>query len=130
MILLDTNFILSSTKQKTHLFEQLQELYPEKKIIVPSRVLDELEDLHERRDLTIEEREAAGLALHIFGMLEENEKIEVIDLEGKVDDILVDYANRHKGVILATLDRGIKQRLEGTGTIFLTLRQKKLVREI
>ncbi len=121
-IVIDTNFILTCVKQKIDLFEQLEDRFPEKKIVVPSGVIEELGKLTRDKKLKMSERSAAELALQLVN----HEGVLILDLPGNVDDSIVKYALKNK-VIVASLDRGIKKRLKNNK--FLTIRKGKIVRE-
>ncbi|MBU3913802.1 MAG: hypothetical protein KKB21_04725 [Nanoarchaeota archaeon] len=124
MIILDTNFILTCIKQGVSLFEQLGDVFPGEKVIVPEIVIEELNHLAKDMKLKMSEREAADLSLQMIG----RESILILDMpEGKADDAIVSYASKNTGSIVASLDRGIKRRLKKNAK-FLTIRKKKLVR--
>ncbi len=121
-IILDTNFILTCIKQEIRLFEQLRDAYPGTRIVVPEQVIAELGSLSKDKRLKGSERESADLCLQIIG----NENVIVLDLpEEKADDAIVNYVKKNDGIIVASLDRGIKKRLKNKK--FLTIKQKKRI---
>lgn len=122
MIILDTNFILICVKQKMQLFEMLKENFPEYSSIVPSNVIEELENLKEQKKLKLPERRAASLALQLI----EKKNIRTIHLEGNVDDSIVSYALENKGTVIATLDRGVMSRLRGKARFLIIKEEKKI----
>jgi len=125
MIILDTNFILTCVRQEIRLFEQLKDIYPEEKIIVPEIVIQELNHLAKNIKLKMSERESADLSLQLIG----RESILILDLpEEKADDAIVNYALKNSGTIVASLDKGMMKRLKRKAK-FLTIRKKKVVRE-
>jgi len=125
MIILDTNFILTCVRQEIRLFEQLKDVYPGEKIIVPEIVIQELNHLAKNMKLKMSERESADLSLQIIG----KGNILIFDLpEEKADDAIVNYAAKNPGTIVASLDRGMMRKLKRKAK-FLTIRKKKVVRE-
>jgi len=125
MIILDTNFILTCVRQEIRLFEQLKDIYPGEKIIVPEIVIQELNHLAKNIKLKMSERESADLSLQLIG----RESILILDLpEEKADDAIVNYALKNSGTIVASLDKGMMKRLKRKAK-FLTIRKKKVVRE-
>jgi len=119
-VIIDTNFLLTCAKQKVDLFEDLGILLISFKAVIPAGVISELKKLRKDKKLKIKEREAANLALQILA----KENIRKFESEQSVDDAIVSYALKNKGVLVATLDRGIKKRLNKK-VKFITLRQKK-----
>ena len=118
-ILLDTNFILTCVKQKIDFFSLADELFDEKLIwVIPSEVLDELEQLSEKEGMRTEDKKAAGLSLKIL----RGHKLKEIKLKDKnVDRGLAEYANTNE-IVLATLDRELKKKARFG---ILTIRGKK-----
>jgi rRNA-processing protein FCF1 len=109
-ILLDTNFIITATKQKIDIDESLNNLTDEPiEYIIPQDVLNELKKLK------------ATLALEITKTLNPT----IIDLPTKnpnVDIKIVNYLSDKPKTILATLDKNLKQRVKNK---ILTIRNKK-----
>jgi rRNA-processing protein FCF1 len=120
-IVIDTNFILSCIKQKIPIFDEIEESIPGAEIVVPTRVIEELLNLTKKAD-KLKERESASVALQLL----EKKKIKTLDLEGEVDDSIVLYALSNKDVIVATLDRGIKERIKNQNKV-LAIRNKNRV---
>lgn len=121
-VILDTNFILTCVKQKIDLFSQLEDLLPGAEILIPQGAIEELVKLVQSRDLTAREREAASLALQIL----DKENITYLEfIERNVDDAIIAYARGDRGLVIATLDRGIVKRLPKHN--FLTIRGRKRV---
>lgn len=121
-VLLDTNFILTCVKQRIDLFGQLRDKFPGDKVFIPAGVVKELARLGKDKELKMYEREAADLAVQLL----DGEKIIILDLEGNVDDSIVGYALKNN-VFVASLDRGIKNRLKSSK--FLTIRQGRRIAE-
>lgn len=119
-ILLDTNFILTCVKQKIY-FDSFAEEIIDTNIewILPQQVLNELGYLKDLTGMRTEDKEAAKISFEILQRLNP----EIIDL-GKnpnVDMAIVNYISG-KEIILATLDKGLKNR---TGNRILTIRAGK-----
>ncbi len=92
-ILLDTNFIITCAKQKIDFLEDLK--FKGFKILIPKQVINELK------------KNKAELALKLLG--KEKNSFEQIDIgEGHVDKSIIKYAKENKDILVATLDRGIK----------------------
>jgi len=121
-IIIDTNFILSCVKQKIDLLSQLDELFPFSEIVVPFSVIDELKNLRKSRRIKIKEREAADVSLQLI--IKKKPKLE--NLGDNVDNSIVDYALKNKDIVVASLDRGIINRLKNKVKL-VTIRNKKRV---
>ncbi len=120
-ILLDTNFILTCAKQKIDFPVVVNEIIDQKiKWLIPQDVLNELGTLKDRTGIKVEDRDAAKLSFEIIKSL--NPKI--IQLSGKnpnVDIKIVRYIT-DKNIVLATLDKNLKSRVDNK---ILTIRGKK-----
>ena len=120
-ILLDTNFILTCVKQKIN-FQEITNQITSQPVewLVPQDVLDELGNLQDRRGAKVLDKSAAKLSFEIL----QNMKAKIINLPGKnpnVDIKIVNYI-LDKPIILATLDKNLKSRVENK---ILTIRGKK-----
>lgn len=104
---LDTNFILSCVKKKIDFFREI----PERgiNILIPTQVIEEIKRI-ENSTKKLYFRESAKLAVVI---LEENgNDFEEIDLKiNGVDKGLIKYGAEHPKAIIATLDKGIQDRI-------------------
>ena len=114
-VILDTSFIMSCLKEKIDFLEA--ESYG--KLVLPIQVLEELDTLQEKLG---KDKEQAKLAMDI---IESNkDKFKVVDLKKKyVDSGIKDYA-KGKEVIVASLDKELKNSLKGKAKI-LTIRARK-----
>ena len=125
-ILLDTNFILTCVKQKIG-FSNLANEIIDKKIewLVPQDILNELETLKNRTKIKIQDKNAAKLSLEILQTL--NSKI--IQLPDKNPNIDIKIANyiANKNIVLATLDKNLKSRVNNK---ILTIRGKNTLKLI
>ncbi len=119
-ILLDTNFILTCVKQKVDFVDLAEQLTDEKITwIVPQPVLNELGNLKDRLGMKTIDKEAAKLSFDILQML--NPQIVGLGRHPNVDIGIVNYV-KDKDIVLATLDKGLKNRVENK---ILTIRGKK-----
>ena len=119
-ILLDTNFIITSVKNKLD-FPSLTEDIVDEKIewIIPQDVLNELGNLKDRRGTKEKDKAAAKLGFEIIQLINS----EVVKLPGKnpnVDIKIVNYI-LGKDIILATMDKNLKSRVDNK---ILTIRGK------
>ena len=116
-VLLDTNFILTSIKQKIDFFEwfKLNGFC----VIIPREIINELKMLRDRKKNLL-----ALEAKFAFKILKKN-KFKVIDLEGdNADKLIVKYAKQHPDIIIATLDKEIKDKIKNK---IVTIRQGKML---
>ena len=120
-ILLDTNFIVTCIKQKINFSSLAEDMIDEKiEWIVPQDVLNELGNLKDRKGTKIIDKKAAELSFEIL----QNLKPKIINLSGKnpnVDIKIVNYII-NKSIVLATLDKNLKNRVKNK---ILTIRGKK-----
>lgn len=121
-IIIDTNFLLSCVKQKIDLFSEINRIMHFPQIVIPMRVIEELETLKNRRELSIKERQSADIALQIIDKNRKN--IKILDLGGNADKSIVKYVLENKDVAMASLDNGMKKHVKGKAKI-LTIRNKK-----
>lgn len=105
-VVLDTNFILSCVKQKIDFFSYIQLQGME--ILIPEEVLGEIKKIKDKGK-KLHFRENAQLALKIL----EKEKFKKIKLGiNDVDQGLINFAEKNKDVIIATLDRELKKEIK------------------
>jgi rRNA-processing protein FCF1 len=115
-VILDTNFILTCVNQKIDFFKEI----PEKgwNILIPKQVIEEVKRIANSTK-KLKFRDDAKLAQVIL----EKNKFKKIDIRGKyVDKGLIKYAKDHPRLIVATLDRDIKNK---TTNSKLIIRGKK-----
>jgi len=118
-ILLDTNFVLECVKNKIG----LDELKIYGNILLPIQVYSELQDITKDKRQKAKNRAIAKLALQIL----DKENFKTISLEmDKVDDGIIKYVTRNDNLIVATLDKELKDRLDGIAKT-LTIRNKKKI---
>jgi len=109
--ILDTNFILTCVKQKIDFFKEIPEMGWE--ILIPTQVIEEIKRVaNSTKKLRF--RDDARLAQVIL----EKNKFKEIDIRGKyVDRGLIKYATEHPRLIVATLDKEIKDKLRNSKLI-------------
>jgi rRNA-processing protein FCF1 len=120
-ILLDTNFLITTAKQKIDIQEKINKTTSEPiEWIIPQDVLNELGNIKDRKETSPKDRQAAELAFQIIQTL--NPK--VIDMKGKNPNIDIKIVNYiiDTPIVLATLDKNLKSRVENR---ILTIRGKK-----
>lgn len=120
-ILLDTNFILTCVRENIHFDDLADELIDEQiNWIVPQDVLNELGNLKDSVGPNSKDRKIAEVSFQILQAI--NPKI--VELSGKNPNIDIKIVNYllDKDIVLATLDRGLKQRINNR---ILTLRGRK-----
>lgn len=108
-VVLDSNFILGCMNKKIDFVEVADELFDENiEWLVLDSVEYELKGLSKRKGVRIKDRQAAEIGLKYLAG-----KFKLIELnkQGHVDDLIVDYCNDN-GVVLATLDKDLKQRVK------------------
>ncbi len=98
--LLDTNFILTCLKQKIDFFDEF--FLMGIKALIPLEVIEEIKSLRDKIPY-------ANLALDLLKI---NDFEEISLGKGKVDDLIVNYAKKNPKVIIATLDKEIKNKLK------------------
>ena len=119
-VILDTNFILTSLKEKIDFFEEIKFLGM--KILISKQVINEIErivnskkKLHFRKD--------AILALKF---LEKNKtsfrKINLLSYGKNTDKRIKNFADKNKNIVVATLDKQLKQKIKNPK---LVIRGKK-----
>ena len=114
-IILDTSFILTCIKEKIDFLDA--ERFG--KLLIPKHVIDELENLKEKKKGR--ERERAELALAIL----KKSGLKEIDLEKNfVDAGIIKYVQDKKDIAVATLDRELKKKIKGK-TRFLVIKDRK-----
>ena len=120
-VLVDTNFVLSCVKRKIDFGRLADEIFDEEvEWIVPRQVLNELGNLKDRVGMKVVDKRAAEMS---FSILEDLDP-EIVELGRcpNVDIAIVNYVVG-KDIILATLDRDLKGRVDNK---ILTIRGKGL----
>ena len=114
--ILDTNFILTCVKQKIDFFRDIPNMGLN--ILIPTQVIEEIKRVANSTK-KLKFRDDAKLAQVIL----EKNKFTEIDIRGKyVDRGLIKYAKDHPRLIVATLDKDIKNKVTNSK---LVIRGKK-----
>jgi len=103
---LDTNFILTCVKQKIDFLDEIK--FRGIEILIPEEVLEEIKRITDFGK-KLHFRENAKLALKILDK-GEFKKIKLGTAE--VDKGLINFAEKNKDVIIATLDRELKRKIK------------------
>jgi len=121
-ILLDTNFIITCAKQKIDYERMIHGITDEDVTwIVPQEVLTELRGLlHGRSNGRGGDLDAIELGLEIVSRMN-IDVVKISDTNTDVDTMIVNYI-RDTPIVLATLDKGLKDRVKNR---ILTVRGKK-----
>jgi len=98
-VLLDTNFILSCVRKKIDFFEEIKLMGFG--ILIPKEVIREIVKFKEKKP-------EADLALKI---LEKNNYKKIELAKGHVDKKIINYAKENPELIIATLDKEIKDKI-------------------
>jgi rRNA-processing protein FCF1 len=115
-IILDTNFILTCIKQKIDFFEEIKLMGTQ--IIIPKQVIDEIKKIANSKKKNYV-RENAKLSLKLLG----KNKFRKMDLgKGHVDKKIIDYTKNNKDIVVATLDKELKNKIKNPK---LVIRGKK-----
>lgn len=106
-VLLDTNFLIACIKQRIDFFEEIsQQGY---KVLVPENVLRELRKIRNSKEQKMKDRDLADLALQTL----KKNPYEKILLKGQnVDNAIAELANSRNDIIVATLDRELKKKID------------------
>ncbi len=103
--ILDTNFILTCVKQKIDFFEEIKLMGMQ--ILIPNQVINEIKKIENSMQKQ-EVRINARLALKIL----EKNKYKKIDLgKGHVDKKIINYVKNKKDIVVATLDKELKNKI-------------------
>jgi rRNA-processing protein FCF1 len=115
-VLLDTNFLIACIKNKIDFFEEIK--FQGYKLIIPENVIRELKKIS-KSSQKLKTRNAAEIALELI-KINPYEKIKF--KKRNVDKAIKDFANSEKNIIVATLDRELKSKIEKNKMI---IRNKK-----
>jgi rRNA-processing protein FCF1 len=123
-ILLDTNFLLTCAKQKVDFSSLIAEQVDEKiEWIIPEEVIAELEDLSTRKDMKGKDKDAAKLALVLIEKL----GYKSVRVNNKNVDVGIADFIKGKDIALATLDKGLKKRVDNTIVTISDKRQVQII---
>src|SRR3989344_4165170 len=118
--ILDTNFMITCTKQKIDFFKYFyEEGYS---VIIPNIVITELEKI-----ATIggsNNSTLASLSIRIMG----KNNFKIINIKGKtVDKAIINYANNNQSITIATLDREMQRKVKNKKFIIRGKNQLELI---
>jgi rRNA-processing protein FCF1 len=120
-VLLDTNFIISCARQKIDFFEEIPGMGLE--ILIPKQVFDEIKKLSKSRKSALV-REEADLALKILN----KNKFTLIKLRrNDVDKAIKEFADENKSVIIATLDKELKDKIQNQKMIIRGVKTLEII---
>jgi len=120
-ILIDTNFILTCTKQKIDIQETTNQITSEPiEWLIPQDVLNELGNIKDRVETSPKDKQAARLSFELLQNINPT-KIKLPGKNPNVDIKIVNYI-LDKPIVLATLDKNLKSRVKNK---ILTIRGKK-----
>lgn len=115
-VVLDTSFILSCIREKIDFLDEIFNIGLQ--AVVPEQVFGELKNVEEKGE-KLKYRDEANLAIRVL----ETGNVEKINLgKGHVDKSLIKYANENADIVLATLDKEIKDSVNNK---ILVVRAKK-----
>lgn len=114
MIILDTDFLVNSIKYKVDVVSQIKENFPDDKIGIIDKTLDELKKVN---------NPDAKAAIHLVKLKE----MEIIKTKKDkiVDDLILEKVKEND--IVGTQDRNLKRRLKENNIKSITIRQKKYI---
>jgi len=120
-VILDTNFILTCIRNKIDFFEEIK--FMGIRILIPKQVIKEIKGIiNSKKKLHF--KEDAKIALKLL----EKNKFKKIDLKTDyVDKGLIRFTEKNKDIIIATLDRELKNKIQNSK---LVIRGKKKLRVI
>ena len=120
-VLLDTNFIVSCARQKIDFFHEIPLMGFE--ILIPEQVFDEIKKLSKSKE-SAKIREEADLALKIMN----RSKFTSVKLRrNNVDDAIVEFAENNPDIVIATIDRELKERIKNRKMIISGLKTLEIL---
>ena len=109
-IILDTNFILTCVKQKIDFFEEIKFMGME--ILIPKQVINELKKVANSKK-KLHFRKDAELSLKLLEKEKNSfKKIDLLKYGKNTDKRLKNFAEKNKNIIVATLDRELKNKIK------------------
>jgi len=121
-ILVDTNVLIYSAKNRFDLFSELKR-FGASDILIPKKVVEELEQLSKTASRG-SDKKAAKLAIQIINY----SGLKLIEIDsGHTDDAIISYSKLNNNLVL-TNDSNLKKRLTAENIKVLTLsNNKKLI---
>jgi len=109
-VLLDTNFILTSLKEKIDFFEEIKFLGM--KILIPKQVINEIERIVKSKK-KLHFRKDAELALKFLENKKTSfRKINLVNYGKNTDKKIKNFADKHRNIVVATLDKELKKKIK------------------
>jgi len=123
-ILLDTNFILTSVKQKVDFFSLANEQFDEKITwIVPFEVIEELKRLSNRKGERDIDKISAQIGLEMIKVISP----QIVSIKNKnVDEGIRNYVVG-KDIVLATMDKELKEKVKNKILTICDVKSIKLI---
>ena len=119
--ILDTNFIISCIRNKIDFFEEIK--FMGMQILIPKQVITELKKIAvSKKSNSL--KEEAKISLEIL----EKNLFKEIDIKKRyVDKGIVNYAKKNKDIIVATLDRELKNKIKNAKLIIRGKKKLEIV---
>ncbi len=105
-VLLDTNFLMACVKQKIDFFEEIK--FMGYKTLIPENVIRELKKIINSKQ-KLHNRELAELSLKLIS---KNSYKKIKFKKRNVDNAIAELANSEKNIIVATLDKDLKRKIQ------------------
>jgi len=111
-ILMDTNFLLIPFKEKIDIYDEINFQFPDSELFTLKSCVKELEKLKQKAAID----------------LLKQKKVKVLNSEkGDVDKNIVYYAE-NENMVVATVDRRLREELKVKGVPYIYLRQRKFLK--
>jgi len=118
-IICDTSFLIVLASKPIQKLEVLENNIGKIDFVIPSIVIDELNNLVSTA--SAKRANAAKLALELA------KRFKTIVLEGKgADEVIIDYASKHRCYV-ATIDNVLKNKLKNNGIDVITLVKDRII---
>jgi len=118
-IICDTSFLIVLASKPIQKLEVLENNIGKIDFVIPSIVIDELNNLVSTA--SAKRANAAKLALELA------KRFKTIALEGKgADEVIIDYASKHRCYV-ATIDNVLKNKLKNNGIDVITLVKDRII---
>jgi rRNA-processing protein FCF1 len=124
-VILDTNFVLIPFSIGVQIFEEIEKVCQHKmEFVIFQGVYTELDTLVSQGGAVAK---AAKAARSLLEQKAKTAQLNVLPIEGHVDNAIVAYVQNHTNCIVATQDKALKKRLEELSVACCILRQKKYI---
>jgi len=120
-IVFDTSFIMTCVKEKIDFLHELEG----NELLLPKQVIGELEKLTEDQQKKIKERGLAKTSLMLINSF--RNRFKEIELEKKFVDRGIELlAEEGNEIVIATLDKELRNKLKGKFKFLIITKKKKL----